>query len=136
MIQAYGTDTPTPADNAMQCFRPGWNGDSNASRECNSILQAWMERRLHPRKQNNTSKTGWNAVQRLQQTKQFFRPGWNAGSNGISRQSNASGLDGMQAPTASADKAMLQAWIECRLQSQQTKKCFRSGWNGDSITST
>jgi hypothetical protein len=60
------------------------------------MLQTWKERRLHPRRQNNTSKTGWNAVQRHQQTKQCFRPGLNAGSNGISRQSNASGLDGTE----------------------------------------
>jgi hypothetical protein len=98
-----------------------------------AIFQAWMECRL----------------QRHQQTKQCFRPGWNAGSNGISRQSNASGLDRMQA-SKSADKEMLQVWMERRLHhqhimqcnasgldgmvtpTQQIKQCFRPEWNGDS----
>jgi hypothetical protein len=79
------------------------------------MLQAWMERRLRPSRQNNASKTVWNTVQRHQQTKQFL------------------GLDGMQAPTASADKAMLQAWMECRLQRhQQTKQCISHGLDTDS----
>jgi hypothetical protein len=30
-----------PADNAMQCIEPGWNGDSNPADK--AMLQAWME---------------------------------------------------------------------------------------------
>jgi hypothetical protein len=65
--------------------------------------------------QFNTS--GLNRMETTtQKKKQCFRPGWKASSNAINRQSNASGLDGMQAPTPSADKAMLQAWMERRLK--------------------
>jgi hypothetical protein len=48
------------------------------------------------------------------QTKKFFKPGWNEDFNN-SRQSIASGLDGTKTSTM-ADKAMLQAWMERRLQ--------------------
>jgi hypothetical protein len=65
-----------------------------------------------------------------------------------SRQSNASGLDGMQAPAASADRAIrpgLNADSNAisrqsnvsgldgkETPAQQTKQCFRPEWNGDS----
>jgi hypothetical protein len=63
------------------------------------------------------------------QTKKYFRPGWNEDFNN-SRQSNASGLDGMKTSTI-ADKAMLHSWMEQRLQQWQTKQCFSPGWNED-----
>jgi hypothetical protein len=93
---------------------------------------------------------GLDRTETTAQKKKCSRPGWNAGSNAISRQSNASGLDRMQASKSSADKEMLQVWMERRLnhlhimqcnasgldgmvtQTQQIKQCFRPEWNGDS----
>jgi hypothetical protein len=147
MIQAYGTDTPTPADNAMQCFRPGWNGDSNASRECNLELQAWMERKFYPSRQNNASKLDgmhYNAISRQSNASgldgmqapaasadRAIRPGLNADSNAISRQSNVSGLDGMETPTQQTKKCFCSGLNGTMIPTKQTKKYFRPGWNED-----
>ena len=84
-----GIETPTPADNTMQWFRPWWNWDSSASRKCNAMLQTWMERRLQRQQRMQFNTSDLDRTETTAQKKKCSRPGWNAGSNAISRQSNA-----------------------------------------------
>ncbi len=141
-----GIETPTPADNTMQwfrpgwnpetpalaeiatqCFRPGWNRDSNASRECNSILQAWIERRLQPRRKMLQA---WMEcrLHRHQQTKQCFR----LGGTETQTQKKKQGFRWNWDFNASSKQWLRPDWTETPMPADNAMQCIGPGWNEDS----
>ncbi len=106
-----GTEIPTPAENAMLCFRPGWKEDYVQADKTMLQKLYGMHYNAISRQSNASGLDGMQAP--TASADRAIRPGLNADSNAISRQSIVSGLDLMETPT------------------QQTKQCFRPEWNGD-----